>query len=520
MILSDLSYIAGSGKTLPLLLNIAYYDGGKSTILLLPLLSMHDEYRGRAMKHGLSFCTWTSASDPSASPQIVLVAIENCMWDQFKAYVATLIRLGRLARIAVDEVHLLLKHESFRPCVNVLEYFGQMPTSMLLSTATCPHHLEKELFAKLGRQVYQVLRCRTDRPEIAHRMITVNSEDMERTVAANIATFTPTFLPDDRALLFCWSREECDRMANLLGWKPYHSSVPLDERSQHKKMWVKGEILGLACTSMLNCCLDYPSVKYVFHLGPPRDAIDYYQAIGRAARQNTSGQAIVYFDPTRLKKVTGEDPFGRSVIYDMLRDRSMCRRLRPVMFLDGVAIPCSMLPGAQLCDICEAEATQNPPDTGPRLFPRHLLQSDRHSQTVNPAAVTPAPRHIPAQIPARCQSKSLASTSTNPVNQPAPLATFGNHFAAAQATLKRVPLTYSEECALQIRKACQVLAKSCIYCWSQYFEYHSHGLSDCPVNKTNEAHHKWKTWVGSLKLPAGHCFYCGCPLKVRQSCIY
>src|SRR6202035_1104005 len=110
-----------------------------------------------------------------------------------------------------------------------------------------------------------------------------------------IKAITQEFHHHDRALLFCWSHDECDRMAKYLGWKAYHASVPLDERSQIMKMWVNGEVQGLACTSMLNCCLDYPSVRTVFHLGQPRDVIDYYQAIGRAARNGSPCQSVVYF---------------------------------------------------------------------------------------------------------------------------------------------------------------------------------------------------------------------------------
>jgi Helicase conserved C-terminal domain len=511
-----LSVFAGSGKTLPLFLSIAYYDGGHSTLLILPLQAMHDEYKGRASKHGLSYEVWANGSNPSASPQIILVAVESCVWEELKAYVATLILLGRLARIVVDEAHLLLKHASFRPCVNMLEYFGRMPTPMLLMTATCPHKLEKELFSKLGRQIYQVLRIGTDRPEIAHKMIPVHSKNMEETVAANIVKLTEKFRKDDRALLFCLSHEECDRMAELLGWKPYHASIPLDRRSDFKKMWAKGEIAGLACTSMLNCCLDYPSVRIVFHLGPPRDAIDYYQALGRAARNGEPGLSIVYFDPSHLK-VVGDDPFGRSVIYDMLRDESMCRRLRPVIFLDGIAVPCSMLPGAQLCDVCEIDAARDPPEFGPVRFPSHLIPAHKQPSHHNSVGIIPALDHAPAQKQAAHRSITLPHAHANPAtsNQPAPLATFGNHFAAAQAVLKRVPPSYSEECGLKFRAACRVLAHSCVYCWSQALEYQSHRLSDCPSNGANEAHPKWKKWGHSLKLPVGYCFFCGFPRKVH-----
>ena len=106
--------------------------------MILPLQAMHDEYKRRAGKHRLSCNVWTNASDPSASPQILLVAAENCVWEELKAYVTTLISLGCLARVVVDEARLLLKHESFRPCLNLLEHFGQMPTSISLMTAICP----------------------------------------------------------------------------------------------------------------------------------------------------------------------------------------------------------------------------------------------------------------------------------------------------------------------------------------------------------------------------------------------
>jgi superfamily II DNA helicase RecQ len=323
---SEADGCTGSGKTLPLHLSIALYDGGQSTILILPLLAMHDEYRYRARKHGLSCEAWTNGlRTPSA--QIILVAVESCSWDELRHDVETLVRFGRLARIVVDEAHLLHKHASFRPCVDMLEYFGKMPTSILLMTATCPPNLEQDFFAKLGRKFYNVVRRSTDRPEIAQRMVPLTSRDMEKTVADNIKSITQGFHEQDRALLFCLSHDECDRMVKLLNWKPYHASIPIDERSRYMEMWRKGEIVGLVATSMLNCCLDYPTVHVVCHLGPPRDVVDYYQAIGRVARNGEPGQSIVYFDPTRLKKPTGDDPYGHLVIYDMLRDNSTCRRL-------------------------------------------------------------------------------------------------------------------------------------------------------------------------------------------------
>jgi hypothetical protein len=102
----------------------------------------------------------------------------------------------------------------------------------------------------------------------------------------------------------------------------------------------------------------------------------------------------------------------------------------------------------------------------------------------------------------------------NPVIQPAPLASFGNHFAATQAALKTTPPTCAEQRGLRIRTACEALISSCIHCWAHGLDYRSHSLADCQLNRINEMHPAWPTWVKLLKLPLDCCFFCGCPLKV------
>ena len=482
------------------MMNIHFYDSGASTILILPLIAMHEEYKVRAQHCGISCWTWTSDCDLATAPQLLLVAAENCSWPDFRAHVQTLIRLGRLARVVVDEVHLLVKHESFRPCMKALSFLGSLSISIILMTATCPRNLEKALFEKLGRKVYQVLRRSTDRPEILQAMIQVNESDFEEAAAKHVISASGRCKDAERVLLFCNSRDECNRLARRLGWRPYHSSISTNERSETMKSWKDGEVVGLVCTSMLNCRLDYPHVRYVFHLGPPRDVVDYYQAIGRAARMGGIGTSIVYFNPLSLRKPSGggDDPFGGHVIYDMLRDKSLCRRLRPSFFMDGIGVPCAMISHAQLCDVCEAESGCEVPDPGLRRIPDHLTHSTPSSQPdILRSGESMRPSARTALLP-------------SPLNQPAPSATFATHLAAASASLAfaKSP-THAEELGRFIHVACENLAKSCVNCWCNGFEYHSHSLSDChwrPSGQLNEGYH--------LNLPVGCCFYCGCPEKV------
>jgi hypothetical protein len=74
-----------------------------------------------------------------------------------------------------------------------------------------------KLFAKPGRHVYQVLHRGIGRPDIAHRMVPIRSEDMEKTVVEDIMSRTRNFDKEARTLFFCWSHDECDRIARGLG---------------------------------------------------------------------------------------------------------------------------------------------------------------------------------------------------------------------------------------------------------------------------------------------------------------
>jgi hypothetical protein len=489
-------------------MSIGMYDGGASTILILPLAAMHEEYLSRARRFGLSCKTWTSDCDVATAPQLLLVAVENCSWLDLQNYINTLIRLGRLARLVVDEVHLLEKHESFRSCMGNLSFLGLLAVPIVLMTATCPCSLEKTLFEKLGRKVYHVIRRSTDRPEISQEVIPIQGDTnfFKEVVAKNIVSATRLLKDSERALLFCNSRDECDHMAKLLGWQPYHSSVSMEVRSESMKSWKDGAVNGLACTSMLNCCLDFPSVRYIFHLGPPRDVIDYYQAIGRAARDGGVGKSIVYFDPMSLQRPIGSlnDPFGKQVIYDMLHDRSLCRRLRPSFFLDGIGVPCAMMPHAQLCDVCVAQSNCRLPDHALHHIPDHLAPS------------LPSSPPTKFRMSITNEMSPQLSLLSDPIHQPAPLATFPTHLAAANSTLAfgKARSTVAEELGRSVRIACESLAKSCVNCWCNGFEYHSHSLAECRWSPTSLHDEKWKAWLSALRLPVGCCFYCGCPQKV------
>jgi hypothetical protein len=174
--------------------------------------------------------------------------------------------------------------------------------------------------------------------------------------------------------------------------------------------------------------------------------------------------------------------------------------------MDGIGVPCAMIPNAQLCDVCEAESSSDIP-AGLHRIPDHL------------AHAIPSCRPDIFQLGKPVQSSTQQTPLPSPLNQPAPSATFATHLAAASASPAfGKSFTHAEELGSSIHAACENLAKSCVNCWCNGFEYHSHSLADCHWKPTSLLDEGWKRWESTLPVPVGCCFYCGCPQKVCVLC--
>jgi superfamily II DNA helicase RecQ len=161
--------------------------------------------------------------------------------------------------------------------------------------------------------------------EIAYRMISINFRNIGDEVVDRITEQTHKLCGQEHVLLFCLSHDDCNGMVVRLGWKPYHANTPVEVCAQYMEDWHAGCTIGLVCTSMLNCCLDYPQVQLFYHLGIPWDSVNYGQAIGWLSQDRLHGESIIYFDPAKCHTIIGEDSFGQMAIHETLHDKDTCR---------------------------------------------------------------------------------------------------------------------------------------------------------------------------------------------------
>ncbi|KAF7768400.1 hypothetical protein Agabi119p4_7643 [Agaricus bisporus var. burnettii] len=366
----------GSGKTTPPLLAAKSFDQGRSTIFLLPLLAMHVQYKHAALNFELNVESWSPKTSSLAPPTLILATIDIAAYKIFKTYIHILVQKNLLARIVIDEAHLILTHADFRPVMSLLQWLASTPVPILLMTATLPPSLERALVQKIGITSAYVTRAPTPRCNISFRVVYADGQ-MEDAVKREFQR-AMAYSNSNRALIFCLSVSEAIFYGRLLGIPSCYSRLGFDDlKSILERFRCEPNTRALATTSILGVGLDIPDVTHTIHVNFPRDTVSYIQEAGRAGRGHGFPPAfstVVLPHTVELPRFFSEDSFGKQVLYTSLTDNSKCRRTALHLFLDGQESACSMLSGsAHFCDVCEVQSIA-PPGTSAIATPYNMTE--------------------------------------------------------------------------------------------------------------------------------------------------
>lgn len=320
---------------------------------------MHVQYHHCATTFDITAETWTPLTSTLVPPKLILATIDLATFPQFKNYVKVLVRSNRLARVVIDEAHLILTHADFRPVMALLEWLASISVPILLMTATLPPSLEQPLFMKVGITSAVTVRASTPRANISFRVIRAQSK-LEFAVD-QVFNEAMSYSDQGRVLLFCLTVREAEYYAHKFNIPVCHSGIQFEELSSTLDRFRNDtNIRAIASTSILGVGLNIPTITHVIHINFPRDVIAFIQESGRAGRApgNPPAFSIVIL-PTdvRLPSFPSEDSFGQHVLHNSLTDNSKCRRIDIQTFLDGHADSCAMLPGTtHFCDVCETQS--------------------------------------------------------------------------------------------------------------------------------------------------------------------
>jgi superfamily II DNA helicase RecQ len=352
----------GEGKSLLYELPARLSRAG-TTIVIVPFVALKQDTIDRCRRRGLTPALWDAADPPPApGTPLVIVSLDAAVQTPFRAYATNLARENGLARIVLDECHLICTAKTYRPRMHEVVELRELQTQFVFMTATLPPSMQSEFSDSVLLQRPTWIRSVTVREDIAYGVIQL-TRDWKQDLATYVHHLTQALgtplKPRDRRLVFARTKSDAETAAKLLRCGVYHSTAGTDdEKAATLSKWLAGDGLDLLVATSALAGLDYPAIRLVIHLGPPLgDAVDFAQDVGRAGRDGQPAHSVVLLLPGWSPRMAAETTLltVEGLAMDEFLQTANCR-LQPLgEYLDGIAATCDTT--NPRCDNCRRSAT-------------------------------------------------------------------------------------------------------------------------------------------------------------------
>ena len=302
------------------------------TILVVPFRALVEDMLVRLAEAKIQAIEWQpgEAGELQRRSRLASIVVVSANYvrsadGSFLSYAALLARQQILRRVVVDECHVAITADLWRPKLARLRDLRLLACQLVFLTATLPPSQVEQLQQRLLIRTATIVRARsTQRPntqyavyycqrdelfeqavEQARRLMREAEQASRQSYIAAIATAatvivatatatataaTATAATEDRCakgIVYCRSRQLCDNIAAALDYSSYHAGVR--SRTTILEQWRQRGGL-IVCTSALGVGVDIAGVAFTLHIEQPWSMIDFVQESGRARGQ---GKAVV-----------------------------------------------------------------------------------------------------------------------------------------------------------------------------------------------------------------------------------
>jgi Superfamily II DNA helicase len=309
---------------------------------------------------------WSRGSKPTSS--LVIIAIETACTEEFLEYAQWLTLRQQLDRIIIDEAHLTITANIYRPSMEQLGwYIRNIKTQSVWLTATLPPIIQ-ETFIEQNKLVRPtIIRVSTNRPNLQYIVYSIKDStsliEKVKAIIQQVKTTTKWF-PNpskDRIIVYCRTILEVTEVSEALNCSSYTSqSGTAEEKAEILTSWLQNSDQPvIVATGALGLGFDYPSIRIVIHMGPPTRLTDFSQESGRAGRDgNRAGSVIVL--PRTWKPQLDQQLNPEEEAVQLYLSGKFCFRGVLSQFLDQPSDWCWCIASDYPCKVCQT------PNTDPR----------------------------------------------------------------------------------------------------------------------------------------------------------